>query len=412
VNVRLAIAVAAFGLATPARADPLDEIGFGAAAAGMASSRTALATGAEAAHGSPAGIARVARPELLVGWQYTHQRLELDGNDAGLPDANGVSLGLAIPVEVGELTLAAGLALYLPSRFSARSRTALGEPHFVRLASALERPVIEPVVAVSFGRVAVGAGASLLVGTHAEQLIVDVGDQMQVRGTVDATMPVRAAPLAGVWWRPLRAVELAVTFRGELDRDVALDMRANVAVLGAASGDTIVALRSRGHFTPLRAALAAALHPHDDVRITGEVAIERWGGLAAAEPGVHVVVSLAPDPVPAATPPPAAGLRDIVTSRLGLEWQTGTLRLRGGGAYLPAAVATQDVPARFADGARTLATLGAGVRIPPGRVLLQPVDVDIALGWQHVIRTLAEPDAAFSSGGNIVSGSLTSTIRF
>ena len=65
--------------AATADADPLDEIGFGAAASAMANARAAVATGAEAAHGNPAGLARIDRAELLAGWQYSHERLQLDG---------------------------------------------------------------------------------------------------------------------------------------------------------------------------------------------------------------------------------------------------------------------------------------------------------------------------------------------
>jgi hypothetical protein len=411
-RVTAVVAALVATLGAPALADPLDELGFGAAASGMAGSRTAMTTGAEAAHGNPAGVALVARPEVLGGWQYAHHRLELDGADAGVSDANGVSLGLAVPFDLGEVHLAAGLALYLPNRFTAQTRSALGEPQFVRLGSALQRPVVEPVVAASFGRVAVGVGASLLFGAQGDEVEVDLGDAMRVHGTVDADMPLRAAPLAGVWWRPVHPLELAVTVRGELARNVALDMRTNLAVADTVFGDAVISVRSLDHATPMRAALAAALHPHDDVRITGEVAFERWRALDAPVPDVRVLVSISPDPTGAESPVVLGGLRNIVTSRLGLEWQTGALRLRAGGAYLPAPIVPQTTAPRFADGARTLATLGGGVRIPPGGVLLQPIDVDLALGWQHVMRTHAQPDAAFSSGGNVIQGSLTTTLRF
>src|SRR5690606_9243667 len=71
------VAATALVTATTAHADPLDEIGFGAAATAMANARTAMATGADAVHTNPAGVARIARPEVLAGWQYAHQRLEL-----------------------------------------------------------------------------------------------------------------------------------------------------------------------------------------------------------------------------------------------------------------------------------------------------------------------------------------------
>lgn len=408
--------------ATTAHADPLDEIGFGAAASAMANARAAMATGAEAAHANPAGIARVARPEVLAGWQYSHQRLELDGHDAGVLDAHGTSLGLAVPFQIGDVQLATGIALYLPDQFLARVQlTPVSEPHFVRFANAAQRVVVEPVAAVSFGHVAIGAGASLLADARSDELTFDVGvvgGEKQGRANLDIGMPVRAAPLVGIWWRPARAVELAATFRGELSLDLALDIRANVLVPGVVTGDAIVSLRSVSYYTPMRAALAAALHPRDDLSLTGEVAVERWSELGSGVPDLRVLVALDLAPPLVSTTQPPAKFRNIVTSRLGIEWQTGALRLRAGGAYLPSPVPAQTGLTSFADGARTLATLGAGIRIPPGRVLLQPIDFDIAFGWQHVTHDLVQkdmamvPGGAFSSGGDILQGNITSTVRF
>lgn len=417
----LAIALFAAGT-TAAGADPLDDIGLGAAATAMANARAALATGAEAAHVNPAGIARISRPEVLAGWHYSHQRLELDGRDAGVRDAHGTSLALAIPLPIGEVQLATGLALYLPDRLAAHVQLPpASEPHFVRFQNAADRIVIEPVVALSLGRFAIGGGASIVVDARSNELAFDVamvGGEQQGRGRIDMTMPLRAAPLLGVWWRPARVLELAATLRGELSLDVALDLRTDIAVPGVVTGDASVSLRSAGHFTPMRGALAAALHPARNLAITGEVAIERWSALGSGVPDVRTLVALTRSPLDISTVRPPASFRDVVTSRLGVEWRTGSLRLRAGAAYLPSPVPTQTGLTSFADGARTLATLGAGLRVPPGRVLLQPIDLDIAAGWQHVRDELVQkdmamlPGGAFTSGGDILQANMTATVRF
>ena len=409
-------------LAGSAHADPLDEIGLGAAASGMANARTAMASGAEAAHANPAGIARAGRPEVLVGWQYSHDRLELDGRDAGIADAHGTSIGLAIPLTIGGAHLAAGLALYLPDRLLARVQLGpVSQPHFVRFATAAQRIVLEPVAAISLGRFAIGAGASLLADARSDELRVDVGvggGDPQARASVDVGMPMRAAPLVGVWWRPSPVFELAATFRGELSLDLAFDLRTDVAVPDVASGDAIVSLRAAGHYTPMRTAFAAALYPTEDLAITAEVAWERWSALGSGVPDVRVLLALDPTPTLVSTTQPPASFEDIVTPRLGVEWRTGMLRLRAGAAYLPSPVPAQTGATSFADGARTLATLGAGVRFPAGRVLLQPIDVDLGIGWQHVRSDLVQkditmvPGGAFSSGGDILGANLTSTVRF
>jgi len=419
---RAVVALAVLLAGTTAHADPLDEIGFGAAASAMANARAALATGAEAVHNNPAGIAGIKRAEVLAGWQYSHERLELDGHDAGVLDAHGTSLGLAVPFRIGGIQLATGVALYIPDQFLARVQlTPIGEPHFVRFENAAQRIVVEPIAAVSFGDLAIGAGASLLADARSDQLDFDVGviaGQKQGNANVDISLPVRAAPLVGIWYKPAPIVELAATFRGELSLDLALDIATNVRVPTVINGDVSVTLRSVSYYSPMRAALAAAVHPRDDLAIAGELAFERWSALGSGVPDLRVLLALdlAPPLVDSMQPP--ARFKNIVTPRLGAEWTTGAWRLRAGTAYLPSPVPAQTGLTSFADGARTLATLGAGVRIPPNAILLQPIDIDFGIGWQHVMHALVQknmamvPGGAFSSGGDIVQANLTSTVRF
>jgi long-subunit fatty acid transport protein len=416
-----ALAIVAMLCAT-AHADPLDEIGLGAAASAMANSRAAMAVGAEATHGNPAGIARIGRPELLVGWQYSHERLSINGHDAGVLDAHGTSIGVAIPFAIGGVRLGTGVAVYLPDQFLARLQlTPVSEPHFVRFEQAAQRIVVEPVAAISLGHFAIGGGASLLADARSKDLTFDVGvvgGDKQGRASVDLALPIRAAPLVGVWWRPAPIIELAATFRGELSLDLALDIKANVSVPSVVTGDVTVQLRSVSYYTPMRGALAAALHPSDDLAITGELAWERWSALGSGVADLRVLIALDLAPPTVSTQRPPASFDNIFTARLGAEWTTGALRLRAGGAYLPSPVPAQTGLTSFADGARTLATLGLGVRIPPGPVLLQPIDIDLGLGWQHIQHELVHkdmamvPGGAFSSGGDVFAGNITSTVRF
>ncbi len=418
----LANAVIVVLLGATAHADPLDEIGFGAAATGMANARAALATGAEAAHTNPAGIARITRPELLIGWQYSHQRLAINDHDAGVLDAHGTSIGLAVPFAIGGVQLATGVALYLPDQFLARIQlTPVSEPHFVRFENAAQRIVVEPVAAVSFGHVAIGGGASLLADARSNDLTFDVGvigGEKQGQASIDLALPLRAAPLVGIWYRPTPAIDLAATFRGELSLDLALDIQANVLVPGVITGDVQVLLRSVSYYTPMRAALAAAVHPSEDLAITGEVAWERWNALGSGVPALRVLIALDLAPPTVTTQRPPANFDDVFTARLGAEWTTGALRLRAGAAYLPSPVPAQTGLTSFADGARTLATLGLGYRIPPGEILLEPIDLDVGFGWQHVQHQLVRkdfamvPGGAFSSGGDIIGGNITTTVRF
>src|SRR5688572_19396580 len=96
------VIAALLAVAGPASAEPLDELGFGAAATATANTRAAIAVGAEAVHVDPAGVALAARPEVLVGYQTSRAQLEINDRDAGVTDARGTSLGLAIPFAIAD----------------------------------------------------------------------------------------------------------------------------------------------------------------------------------------------------------------------------------------------------------------------------------------------------------------------
>lgn len=418
----LVLVIAATAATSVAAADPLDELGFGAPATATANSRTAAATGAEAAHASPAGVALTGRPELLVGYQDSVEHLTIDGQDAGVIDARGTSLGIAIPFAIDGVRFGAAVAAYLPDQFLARILlTPIAEPRFVRLESAPHRTVVEPVLAVAIGHLAIGAGVSLLADARSRDLTFDVGvagGDKQGAAHLDVALPVRAAPLAGIRWRPRRALAVAATFRGELSLDLALDLRANVDVPGVVTGDATVSLRSVSYFTPMRAAIAAAYQPREDLTLTADVSWERWSALGSGVPDLRVLLALDLSPPLVSSMHPPARFHDIITPRVGATWETGPWRLRAGAAYLPSPVPAQTGITSFADGARTLAAAGAGVRIPATRTWRQPIDLDVALTWQHVGHMLVrkditlQPGGAFSSGGDVVQASVSSTVRF
>ena len=73
----------------------------------------------------------------------------------------------------------------------------------------------------------------------------------------------------------------------------------------------------------------------------------------------------------------------------------------------------------YADGDRLALSAGAGLRIADGRpILTRPIDLDLGVQWQHVASQLTRkhvdrfPGQAFSSGGDLLHVTLTSTVRF
>ncbi len=424
----LACALGAIGSVAPvaAVADPLDQFGFGSAAGGAAGARTATATGAEAAHHNPAGIALAVEPAVMVGWGYGAMRLQLDGRPADVLDAHGTTLGLAVPVQLTDtVRVGAGLALYLPDPFLARvSLLPLTEPSFVLLANDAHRVVVEPVAGLAYAdKLGIGIGASILADARSRQLVFDVGvvgGEKVGEAALDVDLPLRAAPLLGLWLRPHPRVRAGLTWRGELSLDLALDIRANVEVAGVVTGDVLVSLRARNYFTPGRLTGGLAIDVAPGLTVAADVAWNRWSAYPPP-PDLSVLIALDLTPPLVATDRPPADFHDTVDVRVGGEHrQAGGLglALRGGVGYLPSPVPDQTGLTSYADGDRVEVSAGAGVRLGWAPIFVHPIDVDVALQWQHLAGRLTVKDAgvapgqAFSSGGDVIHAGVTSTVRF
>ena len=422
----LAAALAAVG-AAPAAADPLDTLGLGAAAGGVSGAVTATATGAAATHHQPATVALAAHPEVIIGWSAGWLGLELDGRDAGVEATHGTSLALAVPVPVSAaLRLGAGIGVYLPDRYLARIRLApITEPRFVLLDND-ERIVIEPVVSLVHGdKFGVGLGASLLADARSDRIAFDVGVVGGAKvgaADLDVSLPPRVAPLVGLWLRPHPRVRLGATYRGALSLDLALDIRANVEVAGGVTGDALVALRASDYFTPARLTGGVAIDVTPAATVSADLAWVRWSAFPRP-PALDVLVALDITPPLVSTRAPDPAFVDVLTARVGVEVRRAgdraDLAVRAGGAYLPSPVPPQLGLTSYADGDRTQLSVGVGVRLRDGRpILTRPIDLDLALQWQHVgsrltVKQVDElPGQAFSSGGDLVHGGATATVRF
>jgi hypothetical protein len=415
-------------IGSSAHADPLDLFGYGADSAAQAGARSATATGVTAAHYNAAGVALGDRPTMLLGWGYGGMALRVNGGDADVLDAHGTSIGLAVPVHDGDWTYAGAIALYLPDQFLARIHLIPStEPHFVLLDNDPHRVVVEPVAALAYKDVfAIGAGASILADAASRQIVFDVGvvaGQKVGEAALDIELPVRAAPIVGIWARPHPRVRAAATYRGELSLDLRLDILANVQVAGVVTGDALVSIRAANYFTPARATGGVAIDVGDDLTIAADLAWQRWSAFGSGLPDLRVLIALDLQPPLVSTAVPPASFHDTIEARGGVEYRRHGARtdwaLRAGYAWLPSPVPPQVGLTSFADGDRQMFTAGAGVTLADwAPILTRPVGLDVAIGWQHIAHRLTEKDVtmfpgeAFSSDGNIVQASVSTTVKF
>lgn len=416
------------GLAGAATADPLDDFGFGGAAAATAGARTATAVGPEAAHYNPAGVALGDDPAVMLGWGHGSMLLEINGRDAEVLDARGTAMGLAVPVRISDTwTLGAGIALYLPDQFLARVQLIPStEPHFVLLDNDPHRAVVEPVAAAAYGdKVGFGVGASVFADARSRKLTFDVGvvaGEKVGEAELDIELPVRLAPLVGLWLRPHPRVRAGLTYRGELSLDLDLDILTNVEVAGVVTGDVLVSIRATNYFTPMRLGGGIAVDVLPQLTLSGDLTWSRWSTYPApSDLAVLIALDLTPPLVSTGLPAPA--FTDTVTGRLGLELRRPgkhtDLAVRAGGAWMPSPVPAQTGLTSYADGDRLLLSTGVGVRLADwAPILTRPIDLDLAVQWQRVADQLTRKEAgmfpgqAFSSGGSIVHAAVSGTVSF
>jgi hypothetical protein len=414
-----------------AAADPLDEFGFGTDAAGMASARTAIATGAEAAHHNPGGVAIGRDPSVMLGYGYGSMHLDIDGRDSQVLDIRGTSLGIAVPIPITDsISLGLGMALYLPDQFVARIQLIPPtEPHFILLDNDPHRLVAEPVVALRLGEwLTVGGGASVLGDARGNGITFNVGivsGEKVGEAQLDAALPIRLAPLIGVQVAPGKRLRGGLTYRGQLGLDLALDILANVDVAGVVTGDALVSIRADSYFTPARVTAGVAADPLPELTLSAEAVWAQWSAYGSGLAELQVLVALDITPPLVQTEFPASGFQDTVTLRGGAEYRGGAptdrLRwaLRGGYAFMPTPVPAQRGLTSFADNDRHVFALGGTLTLNDLRPFLtRPIDLGIAAQWHHLVPELTVkdasdfPGAAFSSRGDILHMGASATVRF
>jgi hypothetical protein len=411
-------------LCATASADPLDTFGFGARSTGLAGAVTASATGAAAAHTNPAGLALSSETELLLGWGYGRMGLEIDGADAGVLDTHGADLGLSIPFRIAGVPVAVGAALHLPDQFIVRVQLIPAtEPHFVLLDNDVHRIVVEPVAAVRpFPWLALGAGVSILADAVGRTIRFDVGvvgGQPLGQGALDVELPPRIAPMVGALILPHERVRVGLAYRGAVDLALRLGILANVDVAGVVTGDALIDIRAINFFTPRRVTAALAVDPLPDLTLSAELAWLGWSAFEGGAPDVRILVALGITPPLVDTLFPPDDFSDTLAPRFSAEWRAlPALALRGGYAVEPSPVPAQTGLTSFADNTRHVLALGAGLTFDVLRpVLPHPVTLDLGLQLHHLREKLTVkdqgqfPGAAFSSGGLILRGAATLSVK-
>jgi hypothetical protein len=370
---RLALAaLVAAAAAHSARGDPLDVLGFGPRAAAMGTAGLAEGEALEAAHGNPGAAGRGDGLSLALGWLAAVPVADLDGADADLDAAHGVLFGAAVPFELLGLRCGAALALHVPDRFVARiGLPGATEPRLLRWSDWLHRASASAVLSVEVGGgFSLGAGVTLLADAVAHGTI-DLGTaEGRTWGTadVDLSMPLRAAPLAGLLFEPAPFLALGLTFRGALSMDVDINLQANADFADEAlTGEARTRLRGTAYATPRTFAFGVTAR-WAGWTIDADVSWNSWSDLELPFADTATAIALgAPAPIVHRLFPRPAWV-DTFIPAAGVEYEFEIadghrLALRAGYAYEPSPVPSQTGLGNLADPDRHMISAGAGWRM-------------------------------------------------
>jgi long-subunit fatty acid transport protein len=404
--------------------DALELFGFSARGTALCGALTGGADDAAAAFYNPAGAALAAEPQLALGWTYAYTKLTLDRSDAHVLRPHGMSLGAALPWHRGNFSAALALGVYMPDQFVLRIQVIPpSEPHFGLLDNGPHRFTADAVVALRWRALALGAGVSFLTDANG-RIDLDVGlsgGEKQGRAALDFALPTKVAPFLGLLARVGEQLNVGLSYRGELDLRLALDILAKVDVAGVVSGDAAITLRAINFYTPAKLAAGARLLVTESLAVNLDLVYFRWSALNASTPELRVLLDLGLSPPLVSAAFPASGYRDTLSERAGIELTRRgrlTLRLRAGAAVEPSPVPDQHGLVSVADNDRLVLGAGGGLElVDRSGILRHPVSLDAGVQVHHLLeRTTVKADPSlgpgFTSGGDIVVVSITATGRF
>lgn len=397
-----------------ASANALDTFGFGARSEAMAGAQAADARGWAASHHNPANVALADRPEAALGYGGAVMGLRLNGSDAQVTPARGISFGVALPIKLRSWTIALGFALYMPDQFVVRIQLVpASEPHFVLLDNNIQHIVVTPLLAIRPTRwLALGAGATLLADAAGNGVDFDVGvvNQQKVgQASLDVSLPIRAAPVVGLSILPRPWLRFGASYRGELDLNLKLDIVAHVDIAGVITGDTLISLRAINFYTPHKVALGVAADLRNDLTLSAEVDWLGWSHFHGALPDLNVALALSISPALVSARFPNPKFSDVWTPRIGLEWRRDLkewlgFALRFGYAFEKSPVPPQTGLTSFADNDRHIVALGAGLELRKTRFIRGPLKLDVAMQFHELVGRSTVKDPRFEPGGGFTSG--------
>jgi long-chain fatty acid transport protein len=345
--------------------------GLGSASAARAGAAAATASGFEALHYDPAGLADAPGPSVSLALHFHVSALRAGGTSAPLGQPAGWALGAVAPVPLGgwlEGRVTAGVLFYfLPKDLLVVTLRAPTDAFFPLLADTGGRAVAEPGLAVRlWDGLSVGAAIDAFAGLDGFVTSTE-GATRAIDASVLVVTPAAGSLHAGArwhlpWWTPLT---LAFSYRSAFRLPVRFDADTNVGGF-----PIVLDIVAFPFYTPETYTLGAALAT-EGLTLSVDGAYKRWSRLDSPFVAVDArfVANIALTGLP-----PSADFTDTVDVRAGVEARfraggapgrpAALVAVRAGYALEPTPVPPQTGATNLLDSTHHVATAGAGVTFP------------------------------------------------
>jgi long-chain fatty acid transport protein len=356
---RPALALALALGAARAEASPQDLFGYGPRPVAMAGAGASFASDFSAVHANPAGLSRLRRRELTLGYVGTAFWLDAGDRPFSADTGSATVIGLGLPIPFGGALrdrVALGLGFFTPTDVIVRGRILRpSTPQFLILPDRVQTVALQIGVGVALPwGLRVGAGVMAMAGLTGTVLVAaDASGRSSSR--IDDQLVATYAPVLGAQWER-GDWRVGATYRGEL-----------IATF-------LVSIEARDLGINLPIFNISGVAQYDPAQLQVEAAWQRRGWTVAL--GVTGKQwSAYPGPSSATTTnspaPPAPDFSDTLVPRLGVEhrwsWGDGThVAVRGGYFYEPSPAPAATAERAYLDNDRHVFAAGLSLGATAG----------------------------------------------
>jgi long-chain fatty acid transport protein len=391
----------------PARANPVDALGFGSRGIALGGAYTALADDASANYYNPGGLVRGRDLRIDIGYRYAQPLLRMNGRDVGVDAARGWEVGLVAPAAIGPFRFAFGAAIWLPDQRITRVRSLpYDQPRFVLFDNRLQRTYLATNLAVQIvPGLYVGAGLTFMSHTAGQLFLkgsvaVSEPDNSSLVTKISVDLVAIRYPQAGILWEATRNLSLALSYRHSfsLNLDQAFQINGNVGDPGlppvVSNGYFFAHSITSDLFQPWQLTAGAAARLLERLLVTFDLTFARWSEFPVPAANLTLALDIGQFNNQVMLPPkrtyPAAGFHDIFIPRVGAEWRARqserlSLDVRAGYSYEPTPVPEQVGESNFVDGDKHTFALGLGLELGRLRpILSRPLSIDAHLAVTYL----------------------------